>query len=103
MFKISKKLHCVLIAGVNTTHTLSVHFFALWKTNYNAYFNGFAVGNETIAEASGWTTKVIQLPSSLLAPSSNTLVFNYTDDCSYSSTSETVFIDERIQGLSLEV
>ena len=68
-----------------------------------ASFNGLVIANETIAEADGWTAKAIQLPSSLLAPSSNTLVFNYTDQCGYSSTSETVFIDEKIQGLSLEV
>ena len=78
-------------------------FFALWKTKYNAYFNGQEIVNETIAEAEGWITQVVQLPNSLLAPSSNALFFNYTDVCGYSTASETVFIDEKIRSLSLEV
>ena len=91
------------VVGNDAVHSFSVDFFALWTTNYAAYFDGLKMQNETLVEAAGWTTRVIQLPASLVAPSLHSLVFNYTDSCGFVSKSDSVFIDEQIRGLTLEV
>lgn len=90
------------ISGVNATHFVSVRFFAVWVTNFKAYFDGVEIQNKTLI-GKGWNNELIHLPTALLAPSSHSLIFNYTDACGYRNESETIYIDEMIQGLSLQV
>ena len=53
--------------------------------------------------ASGWTTLEILLPTGLVSPSQHVLEFTYTDACTSAVSTETLFIDEKVAGLSLTV
>ena len=93
---------CLLHSGENAVHSITVRFYALWTTTYSVIFSGENIENGTIA-ATGWTERQISLPVGLVAPSQHDLTLSYKDKCESRSYTVVVFIEEKVDGITLRV
>ena len=96
-------MNSYLCIGSAAVYNISVTFYALHSTAFKLFLNSSELLNGNVS-AVGNIVKQISLANPVKAPSRQYLRFQYNDACrTYDSGLRSVFVDERVTGISLQV